>query len=267
MLVDGRSEFLTLAALCETASLPTANGWRVDFWLMEESDLDAAVAVYDSVLAGGTTDDVVDILTSVGMDLTALLEDAAHHRDEITRSDLCEFISAASLISDPSCDIDSIQMPNVPKMSRRKSESGLDIVEIQLNLEGEGDLAEGERMVIASVKHTVHKTSSADLRRTLANSLSVDALTPAYLATQFRVFRARLIQEGMPESVATRIYLFLRDFPDPAKVQLFAIGLIDPDLEDDLASQIERLPAVLDSNMTFRRILVPNLREAHERCS
>jgi len=42
-------------------------------------------------------------------------------------------------------------MPNIPKASRRRSESGFDAMSTTLLPEGAGELAEGELLLLASV--------------------------------------------------------------------------------------------------------------------
>src|SRR5262252_347270 len=127
MLTHGRDELIALAERCVIDHLGEVNGWNVDSWDMENMDVEAAIKVYAAVLTGGATDPVIALLATSGLDLTEALNDVAHSRDEITRSDLTELTAAASMIAEPGCNIDYMYMPNVPKMSRRKSDSGVDI--------------------------------------------------------------------------------------------------------------------------------------------
>ena len=267
MLVHGRTEIVALAEHCVIVVGDDSNGWHVDAWRMDDDDVAGAVAVYAAVLGGGVTDPVVALLEEEGLDLEALLIDTKHGKDDITRSDLTELAAAASLVAAPGCDIDRMHMPNVPKMSRRKSDSGVDIFVAILSQDADlNELQADEGLTIVSVKHTIDDKSAGGMRWKLADSLSNRELSIPYLASQLRVLNARMRQEGLAIGPAARIYLFLRDFPDHNIVDLFAIGVVDPDLEDDLSHQIELLPEADQSNRTFRMILMPGLRNVHERC-
>ena len=255
-----------LAGQCVIAPPTAVNGWDVDAWEMDELDVDAAISVYSAILQGGATDPVMVLLTESGIDLSEALIDAEHRKDDITRSDLTELTAAASLIAVPGCDIDSMYMPNVPKMSRRKSDSGVDIFVAYLRESAEGDdLHNDEYLTIASVKHSIDNSTSG-MRWKLVNSLSERELSIPYLATQLRVLNARLRQEGYIEEDAARIYLFLREFPNPDRVDLFAIGVVEPALEDDLTHHVTLLPSASQAGRSFRMIFLPGLNTIHQRC-
>src|SRR5207248_1862925 len=157
MIVHGREEILALAQRANIAGLADANGWHIDAWRMNDADVDASIRVYAGVLSGGATDPVVALLADSELDLEALLLDEDQSKEEITRSDLTEMIAAASLVAAPGCAIDKMLMPNVPKMSRRKSDSGIDIfvADIREDASDDDDLSDDEYLTIASVKHTV----------------------------------------------------------------------------------------------------------------
>jgi len=267
MIVHGRDELLALASRCRIQTLDDVNGWHVDMWEMDNADVNAAVDVYSAVLSGGATDTVLALLMEKGLDLMKYLIDAEESKEDITRADLTELTAAASLLANPACDIDSMWMPNVPKMSRRKSESGLDISVVNLldDLGEEVDLQDGERLDIGSVKHSV-AGSAGNMRWKLVDSLSDNELSHAYLSAQLRVLNAHLLQEGRTRADAGRIYYFMRDFPRLGAVDLFAIGVTDPKLKDDLAHHIRLLPNMTKSQRTFRMILLPGLNNVHERC-
>jgi len=267
MISHGRDELVSLAARCFIDHLPEVNGWQLDRWTLDAGAVDDAVALYAAVLAGGATDPVVDLLAASGLDLTALLNDAQHSKDDITRSDLTELTAAASLVADPGCDPDQMHMPNVPKMSRRKSDSGVDIFVVQVREAPDSqDLTDGEHLTVASVKHSVDPKSASGLRWKLDDSLTPGQLSAPYLTSQLRVLNARLRQEGLNSRSASRVYLFLRDFPQPDKVDLFAMGVVDPDLQDNLNHQVQLLPRVHGGNSRFRMILLPGLRDIDKRC-
>jgi len=233
---------------------------------MTDEALTTSVDAYQAVLLGGA-EDVIDLLTESGLDLSSLLLTPDDKRDEITRSDLCELIAAGSVIADSKCRIDSMVMPNVPKMSRRKSDSGLDIVDVVLQHGGEpSELSGAESLVVVSIKHSVQASTSA-LRYALVESVSDRELTQAYLATQLRVLSARLLESGLPAAEAQRVYLFLRDFFQSPRVTIMAIGLTDATLVDDFRYQMSNLPETSSPNIGFRCIFVPDLPLAHERCA
>jgi hypothetical protein len=268
MIAHGRAELLELAGQCQTQSLDDVNGWHVDRWDMDTCDVDAAVTAYAAVLEGGATDPVLALLGEASIDLKAFLIDAEDSKEDITRADLTELTAAASLVAAPGYEIDMMRMPNVPKMSRRKSESGLDITVVNLRDDlGDGaDLEGDERLTIASVKHTVGD-SAAGMRWKLVDSLADKELSHVYLASQLRVLNAQLRSEGRSAQSAARIYLFMRDFPRLGSVDLYAVGVADPDLADDLLHHVQRLPVIGKEDRTFRMIFLPGLRSVHERCA
>jgi hypothetical protein len=268
MIVHGREELLELASQCEVQQLTDVNGWHVDRWDMDDGHVQAAVATYAAVLGGGATDPVLALLSEAGIDLDAFLIDADDSKEDITRADLTELAAAASLLAAPGYEIDMMRMPNVPKMSRRKSESGLDVTLVNLrdDLSDGVDLQDGEQLTIASVKHTVGG-SAGGMRWKLVDSLSDAQLGHVYLASQLRVLNAQLRSEGQSAKCAARVYLFMRDFPRLGAVDLYAVGVTDPDLVDDLIHHVQRLPGIGKGKRTFRMIFLPGLRTVHDRCA
>lgn len=268
MLAHGRQEILALSDHSDVARLPEVRGWHVDIWHMDAAAVDIAVGAYNAVIAGGATDPVIALLAEAELDLTKLLIDEDNDKENITRSDLTELAAAASLVAAPGCSIDEMHMPNVPKMSRKKSDSGIDVAVVTLDTTAteSDELQETEHLTIASVKHTIDNTSGG-MRWKLVDSLSDRELSQAYLTSQLRVLNGRLQQEGMSAQMAARIYLFLRDFPRVGSVDLFAIGVVDSDLESDFLHQISMLPDADKGNRSFRGILLPGLRRIHERCN
>jgi hypothetical protein len=224
-----------------------------------------AVAAYDAVLAGGATDPVLALLGEAGINLDAYLIHADASKEDITGADLT---AAASLVAVPGYEIDTMRMPNVPKMSRRKSESGLDVTVVNLrdDLSDGVHLQDGERLTIASVKHAVGD-SAGGMRWKLVDSLSDTELGHVYLASQLRVLNVQLRSEGRSAQCAARVYLFMRDFPRLGAVDWYAVGITDPDLTDDLIHHVQRLPDIGKGNRNFRMIFLPGLRTVHERCA
>ena len=125
------------------------------------------------------------------------------------------------------------------------------------------DLQGNERLTIASVKHTVGN-SAGGMRWKLVDSLSDGELSHVYLAGQLRVLNAQLRTEGQSVQCAARVYLFMRDFPRLGAVNLYAVGVTDPDLTDDLIHHVQRLPVIGKEDRTFRMIFLPGL-GAHPR--
>lgn len=267
MIIHGRDEILTLAKRAKIGKLADANGWHVDAWRMNDADVDASIRIYAAVLGGGATDPVIALLADSEVDLEALLLDEEQSKEEITRSDLTEMMAGASLVAVPGCAIDKMLMPNVPKMSRRKSDSGIDIfvADIREDANDDDDLSDDEYLTIASVKHTIDE-SARGMRWKLAESLSSKELGAAYLTSQLRVLNARLQQSGLGRGPAARVYLFLREFPHPERIDLYAIGVADPRLESDLTHHVQLLADAGKSSRTFRMILVPELKTIYERC-
>jgi hypothetical protein len=264
MLSHARAELQALADGCELEDHGEVQGWPLSIWRLTEDDADAAVAAYAALLSTDVGETVTDVLNASGIDLDALLYDA-DGKDDITRADLTELAAAATMIAYDDCDADRMHMPNVPKMSRRRSDSGLDVVDILLtdDMDAE-DLLNGERLVITSVKHTI-SDSSGGMRYALAKSL-IEELTPSYLASQLRALNGRLRQEGLDGRLANRIFLFLRDFHKSEFVKLIAVGATSPQIEDDAKHHATLLPLQNDSRKIYRILLMPGIETIHEKC-
>ncbi|QJS11902.1 hypothetical protein HKX69_22425 [Streptomyces argyrophyllae] len=264
MLTHGRQELVVLGTGCLLAIERAIDGWERDTWRLNDADVDAAVETYKAVLQGDCTADIAEILMDDGIDVDELLQEPGGGRDTITRSDVTELIAAATLLQD-GWEPEDLHMPNIPKMARAKSDSGVDIFGITLADGEQLELFDMDHMVIASVKHTVHEQSASDVKSKLLSSLTKE-MTPAYMMKQLRVLNGRLKAEGKTENEAKRVYLFLRSFPNPDYVHLVAVAAIDPDLEADLRGKTKSLPALGDSKRTFRTLLIPDLRSLHEKC-
>lgn len=266
VLPHARDELLTLAAGCVLEDWDTVNGWAVDLWRMTGDDVDAATAAYKALLAASSspTHPVAELLANSGIDLEALLLDSEDSKDDITRSDVTELIATASMIEYDGATLDTAHMPNVPKMARKKSDSGVDVFDVEL-IHPSGDLLVPEALSLASVKHTIDGTTQG-LRWKLASSLGSKELSRPYLTAQLRVLKGRLEQEGMSHDQAMRAFLFTRDFPDPDFVKLFAVAVVDPAVEEDIHHHVSLLPEVEGGNYQFRIVLCPGLSSLHEKC-
>ncbi len=208
---------------------------------------------------------MVQLLERAGIDLPGLLLAEEATVPKITRADLTELTAAASMIAADECDAVRMHMPNVPKMSRKKSDSGVDVFDVSLGGGDPNDLTPQDHLVLASVKHTV-RSNAGNLRWALVNSLT-NELSHPYLAAQLRVLDGRLQQEGMQKTSAARVYMFLRDFPAADAVDLVAVGVVAPDVEDSLREHIALLPQVNGpGRRKFRMILFPGLKAIHKRC-
>jgi hypothetical protein len=263
VITHGKAELVALADGSTVEDQGVVRGWQWSIWRMTDDDCQRAVATYEAILLGGTNESVTDLLAESGVDLDAFLLDEG--KDDITRSDVTEIIAAASMLARDACHVDRMHMPNVPKMSRRKSDSGVDVIDIVLDSTTESDdLSETERITIASVKHTTDD-SSGNLRYALAKSIT-DQLSGPYMAVQLRVVNARLQAEGWDADAAARVYLFLRQFPDPDAVSLVAVAAVDTELEADIAHHATLLPEDAVGNKKFRVITIPEIARLHEKC-
>ena len=254
-----------LAGGCSVVQVARASGpgsgWTADCWTLDADDIGRLLDAYRELLSPSYDQKVRELLQGHGIDLDALLVDEGGSRDLITRADLCELAAAASLLAASGWPPGRLHMPNVPKGSRKKSESGIDAVSTTLLAGEAGDLAVGELLQLASVKHTI--TSAASLRAELVTSVMKE-FTQVYLATQLRVYEERLRQLE-PGLETDRVFLFLDGFPDAGHVRIVAVAVVDPGLEQDLAARLLRLPDVPDGVYSMRILYVPGLASLHER--
>lgn len=268
MVPHGSSQLTELADRCSVRAVDPVNGWEVDVWEMTTADVDLAVEIYNSVLAADlvATDPVVTSLSQQGIDLHRLLADPGRGSELVTRADIAEYAAAASVIATEGFTTGSMQMPNIPKMSRRKSDSGVDIFDVQLSATAVTPaLVAGERLGLASVKHTV-TTQASSLRLNIQKSISpAHELSQAYLAEQLRVVVGHLQAEGMAREAAQRTFSFMADFPDAAWTRMLGLAVVDPSLEDAMIAQMPNLPKVAGGHK-FRIVTFPDLETVHLRC-
>ena len=254
-----------LAEGCSVAQVTrdgcSGDGWKIDSWTLDAGDIDRLLDVYRELLAPSYDEKVQDLLRDRGIDLDALLVDEENSKELITRADLCELAAVASLLAASGWPAHRLHMPNIPKGSRKKSESGIDAISTTLQTEVSGDLTADEQLLLASVKHTT--SSAARLRSALVTSVT-EEFTPGYLATQLRVYEERLRQMD-PDLATDRLFLFLDGFPDAARVRIVAVAVVDPGLEQDLAVRLCNLPNVPDGVYSMRILYVPGLAGLHER--
>jgi hypothetical protein len=119
-------------------------GWTTDTWELGADDVERLLQAYRELLSPSTYDQQVqDLLLERGIDLNALLVDEGNARELITRADLCELAAAASLLAASGWPARRLHMTNVPKGSRKKSESGIDAISTTLAQAGPGSWLTG----------------------------------------------------------------------------------------------------------------------------
>jgi hypothetical protein len=215
--------------------------------------------VYHALLAGGLDDQIANALEGHGIDALALLTDEGGARDVITRSDLTELAAAAAAIAVDDWPYETMTLPNVPKGSRARSESGIDVLSVALDVDSEStELMEGETLYIGSVKHTIDDPS--DCRYKLARSVSPTDVTLPYIAHQLRILSGQLEMAGIN---GRRVYLFLRGFPDDDHVEVAITGAVDGALRAEFLAQMSHLPQVT-GRRRCRHLLFDDLEHLHD---
>lgn len=258
MITHAREELEHLSTLLTNWVDDPVAGWVVETWDVDEPTRAQAIAAYEAILLGGSSG-AAQVLAEFDVDLTSLLVAPARSADKITRADVIELLAAAMLIRD-GFSADELFLPNIPKMSRKKSDSGLDVTAIRL-----GAVADGSEdlLWIASVKHSINASSAADVRWKVADSLTRSSLSSAYLSVQFRVLNAKLREQGVAKDDAQRIYYFLRD---DAPVRIIGVAAVASDLADDLAGQVEAITQAEWADAVFRKVGFPRLRQLADDC-
>lgn len=260
-----RAELLALGSSCSCTNAHKVAGWAVDDWVLDADDIDGAIKTYEAVIAGGSSPDVHAILRHAGVDLDALLKAPQSASDLVTRADVVELIAAAAHLGWDHWPIDAMHMPNIAKMSRGKSDSGLDVTTVTLAGAPTDALAPDDQLFISSVKHTLD-TNTASLRYNLVKSVTADLSRP-YMAAQLRFLNGELVKAGMAPATAAKIFLLLRDWPDYDHVYLHAVAAILPAARTHLETQlVDNLPQVTSNRHGFRVLTIDGLDTLHERC-
>ncbi|MEO6533922.1 MAG: hypothetical protein ABIO06_10165 [Pseudolysinimonas sp.] len=259
MLSHGRHEIEALAAALVSSSDPPTSGWDVETWKVGPALRALAIACYKAVLLGDMDDAAINILSTWGVKVADLLIAPYSKNDKLTRADVVELLAAAMFLRD-GFTLDDLFLPNVPKMSRKKSESGLDVIGVLFgnDLEGLEDL-----LHLASVKHSINKKSAADVRWKVVDSLSRKTLGQPYMTTQLRVLNARLKEQGVDAGVARRVYYFLRD---DSNVRVVGVAAVDTDLSSNLDSQVDVIPKTEWPQAVFRKVSFDHLRDLADDC-
>jgi hypothetical protein len=267
MIPHGAQELLALARGCVSTNQRVIRGWEVDEWRMTEDDVARLADVYRAVLLGDTAasgSNIASLLEAQQVKLEALLLDDEGANDRVTRADAVELAGAASLLLADGWPPDTLHMPNVPTLSRAKSESGNDAMAVRLDDEALTELTSDELLYVASVKHTTASRTS-DVRLKLVRSVTSPEMSTATMTRNLRVFTAWLKGKGLRQEQAERVYLFLRDWPDFNCVRIHAIAAIDLSQADDFESQLQQLPPVDRGTYRLRVLLIPDLATLHER--
>jgi len=252
-----------LAAHCSLASLPDSNGWKVDVWVLSQAALATLVEAYRVLLMPEIDTRIQRTIADEGVDLEGLLIRADAGSETITRADMTELAAAAAVLRAEGWPLETMLMPNVPKVSRKKSESGMDIMAVRLDPGAPTEtLLPHERLLICSVKHTV--VSAVDLTTKLIASVKSTALTPAYVLQQLRVLHGRLAEARV--SHCDRVWLFASpSILDSPHLELLLTGAIGPSLQTSFGNQMSRLPVTQMSGRLCRHLIIEGLPTLHER--
>jgi hypothetical protein len=265
LLIHGKDEILHLATLCKSVDRQSIEEWHVDECHFSEIHVASLRDAYLAVLKGGVDSQIVAELRKLGVPIDELLVADDDARDLVTRSDAIEIAAIATLIELDDWPTDTLVAPNIPKMSRKKSDSGIDAIAVTLDPESSrsAPIADHEVLFLCSVKHTLVETTDA-LRRDLLKSASTSELTAAYLAAQLRVFKGRLESEGMRD--ASRVFLFIADFPNSPNVHIHAVAAVDAEKRADFRDQLERfLTTAPSESFHLRTILIASIATLHSR--
>jgi hypothetical protein len=266
MLTHGRLHLDGLSASCEVTTTNHASGVRVSVATFNTQNVADLGNLYNAVLLADVDEDLLDLLEEQGFSLRSLLTSGP--RDDITRSDATELAAAAVLVRADRWSPDRMHMPNVPKMSRAKSDSGIDVLEVVLlpDFGSPDSLEAGELLRIASVKHTV-QTMTSNCVSKLKASLSENELSHTYIATQLRVIHDRLVAEGYSQAAAQRLFLFVRELSTQQKVQLTGVAVVDSGAVDDAEARIGTLLESVHHWHAAVVIGIPDIATLHEACA
>lgn len=263
MLPHARKEVRALARHSKFETLDDANGWKVQSWELTQADVDRVISAYQALLTGVDLDDELsDLLSDMGLDPLGEPATTEHHA-KLARADAMELVGAATLLAIEDLDVDDLHMPNVPKMAGKKSDSGIDVIGVELNPSATGEPGPGERLVICSVKHTVGQYASG-MRNKLESSVGADMSAP-YLLRQLTTLHGRMVQSGIPATTADRVLYFLRDTLNHPGVRVVCVAASAPVPDCNLPDQPTLLEQAEGDDMHFRMILVPDLSTLHEK--
>jgi hypothetical protein len=262
MLPHARDEINSLAEHSRVVSLEAAQGWNVQEWALTDDDVQRSVAAYQALMAVELDDELDQLLDDLGVERLGAPATTDQHA-RVMRADAIELVAAASVIAVDEASIDDLHMPNVPKMSGQKSDSGIDVMGIDLHPGEFGPIVPGERLLLVSVKHTVDKYASG-MRGKLEKSVN-DELSVPYLYRQLKVLNGRMIDSGVSRESALRVFYFLRDTHSHPQVRVVCVAAAAPEPDCNLASQPAQLVETEMPDAHFRMLYVPGIAALHER--
>ena len=240
MLPHARDELTALAEGCHVSDDGETQGWNRQTWTLTDEDVDRAVAAYQALLAVDVGDELGDLLADLDLDRLGPAAETEQHA-RVMRADATELMATATAIAFDGVHIDDLFMPNIPKMAGQKSDSGIDVVGVELDVNATGPVGAGENLILVSVKHTIGDLASS-VRGKLEKSVTDELPTP-YLHRQLTVIHGRLIQEGVNADVARRIFYFMRDTLKNPNVRIICVAAAAPPPACNLPDQ----PALLAS--------------------
>lgn len=260
VLPHARDEIQALADHCAVVSLDAVNGWDVEQWELTGDDVARTVAAYQAILSVDLEDELDELLADMGVDRLGPSPQSDQHA-RVARADAIELVAAATVMAVEETHLDNLYMPNVPKMAEGKSDSGIDVIGVELDSANSGPIQAGERLILVSVKHTVKKYASG-MRGMLEKSVGEDLSAP-YLYRQLTTVHGRMVQEGL-DGQAGRLMHFLRDIGANPHVRIICVGAAAPIPHCNLDSQPEQLASTDNPDAHFRMLLVPGLITLHD---
>jgi hypothetical protein len=254
-------ELLALAEAYAPQHQSVSGGWRKECWVIVGDADDVLVKAYGALLVPSDVEPVAEQLIEIaGVDLEELLADAPAKADQITRSDCAELAAAASHLAGDNWPIHTLHMPNIPKASRRKSESGVDVMAVILDpLAEPGTQLGPDEVVLLS---TVKSRQSAGKEAVAAAVRSLDEFGDrAYLAQQLRVLTSVLTQRGIPGDL-TRAFWVLSQ-ADCARPH--AVAVSDAAAHPSVDTALGELSGS-DDQTVIRCILIEDFAQLADRC-
>jgi hypothetical protein len=262
VLPHARHELAALARHSAVLTQGQAQGWSVQQWQLTPDDVDRVVEAYRALLSVNIADELSQLLVDLGVEPLGPAPTTDQHA-KVARADAVELAAAATSLSVDGATLDALHMPNVPKMAGMKSDSGIDIIGVDLDPSEAGDLVDGERLLIVSVKHTVNRYASG-MRGKLEKSIGEDLSAP-YLYRQLVTVHGRLLQSGVTPVTAQRIFHFMRETLTHPRVRLVCVAAAAPPPESNLPSQVPLLATTAAPDAHFRMLLIPDISRLHEK--
>lgn len=262
MLPHAREQITALADHSAIVTLEPVNGWNIQQWTLSDDDVERAVAAYRALLAVELDDELDALLTDLGVDRLGPPPET-EQRERVVRADAVELMAAATVLAFDEAVLDDLHMPNVPKMATFKSDSGIDVIGIELSADASGPIVDGERLILVSVKHTIDRYASG-LRGELEKSVTDDWPAP-YLYRQLTTLHGRMRQAGISKETAKRVFYFLRQTLRHPRVRVVCVGAAAPPPQCNLPDQPKQLAQTQMPDAHFRMLFVPDVGSLHEK--